>query len=220
MELLNRAVDENGGPEKYSVKDVYASLEKIWPETAFDLDYNKVNCKLHAMACKKKKKATEVANVGAGTSAAHAAAAAPTPPTKAATLPSAPAPPKKRKKRSEPAPHAEGVTPSAPTTPAVGPDAEAAEAPITTGTASGPAASGEVEPDDAASPEPPPGRAPAAVAASALLAAALKIPSGEHFVKVTEWAYAALYVAFELAKADTAVCALPGRVANATMGNM
>ena len=45
MELVDRAVDENGGPGKYRVKDVYDSLKKVWPKTAFELDYNKVNSK-------------------------------------------------------------------------------------------------------------------------------------------------------------------------------
>lgn len=52
--------------------------------------------------------------------------------------------------------------------------------------------------------------------AMALVAAGLRVPHGEHIKKLAERAYAALSVMFEFADSNTAVCALPGRVANVT----
>jgi hypothetical protein len=53
----------------------------------------------------------------------------------------------------------------------------------------------------------------------ALMAATLRVPHGEQIKKLGELAYATLSVMFEAAEANNAVCALPGRVANVTLGN-
>ena len=76
MPLVRQAVTENGGLENYSVMKVLHWLEPRWPHAAFELTYSKLNPKLHSLREKlKKRPAAEVANAGAGTSAAAAALA-------------------------------------------------------------------------------------------------------------------------------------------------
>ena len=71
MPLVCQAVNENGGLENYSVTKVLDWLKPRWPHAAFDLTYSKLNPKLHSLREKlKKRQAAEVANAGAGTSAA------------------------------------------------------------------------------------------------------------------------------------------------------